>query len=153
MNHDRPNVWPWPPLIYLGTLLVWPAVDHLMPLDMPLSPEVRLGGFGLMLLGFVVDGWAMLTLQRAQTTIMPHRGALVLVSDGPYRFSRNPIYVGNTIVIAGLGVVVASWWLLLGAFVATALVFVLAVRREEMHLALRFGAAWDSYASRVGRWI
>jgi protein-S-isoprenylcysteine O-methyltransferase Ste14 len=153
MNHDRPNVWPWPPLIYLGTLLVWPAVDHLMPLDMPLSPEVRLGGFGLMLLGFVVDGWAMLTLQRAQTTIMPHRGALVLVSDGPYRFSRNPIYVGNTIVIAGLGVVVASWWLFLGAFVATALVFVLAVRREEMHLALRFGAAWDSYASRVGRWI
>lgn len=153
MFHDRPNTWPWPPLIYLGTLLLWPLADHLMPLDMSLPPAVRLGGFGLMLVGFIIDGWAMLTLRRAHTTIMPHRGALVLVSDGPYRFSRNPIYVGNTIVIAGLGVVIASWWLLLAAFAATALVFVLAVRREEMHLALRFGAAWDSYASRVRRWV
>lgn len=153
MIHDRPNAWPWPPLIYLGTLLLWPLADQLMPLDMSLPPAVRLGGFGLMLVGFIIDGWAMLTLRRAHTTIMPHRGALVLVSDGPYRFSRNPIYVGNTIVIAGLGVVIASWWLLLAAFAATALVFVLAVRREEMHLALRFGAAWDSYASRVRRWV
>lgn len=153
MFHDRPNTWPWPPLIYLGTLLLWPVADQLMPLDMSLPPAVRLGGFGLMLVGFIIDGWAMLTLRRAHTTIMPHRGALVLVSDGPYRFSRNPIYVGNTIVIAGLGVVIASWWLLLAAFAATALVFVLAVRREEMHLALRFGAAWDSYASRVRRWV
>lgn len=153
MFHDRPNTWPWPPLIYLGTLLLWPLADQLMPLDMSLPPAVRLGGFGLMLVGFIIDGWAMLTLRRAHTTIMPHRGALVLVSDGPYRFSRNPIYVGNTIVIAGLGVVIASWWLLLAAFAATALVFVLAVRREEMHLALRFGAAWDSYASRVRRWV
>ena len=153
MSIDRPTRWPWPPLVY-GTLLVASTLlDMLVPWELPLSPRARLSGFAIVAAGLALDVWAMLTLMRARTTIMPHRGSVALVTDGPYRFSRNPIYLGNTALLAGVGVLFGSWWVVAAAFLATGIVWVLAVRREEAHLAARFGPVWDDYARRVNRWI
>ena len=96
---------------------------------------------------------AMLAMRRARTNILPHRGADRLVTDGAFALTRNPIYVGNTLLLAGVGVAIPSAWMVAGALLAALLVDRLAIRREERHLSARFGEAYADYAARVPRWI
>jgi protein-S-isoprenylcysteine O-methyltransferase Ste14 len=75
------------------------------------------------------------------------------VTSGPFALSRNPIYLGNTLLITGAALLFASPWLLAAACVAAALVRVLAIRREEAHLAAQFGSVWTDYTQRTRRWL
>ena len=95
----------------------------------------------------------MLAFRRHRTTVLPHRGATRLITDGPFRFTRNPIYVGNTLLVAGLGFVLGVAWLMPAALLAAWATQKLAIEREERHLALRFGADWARYAARTPRWL
>ena len=92
-------------------------------------------------------------MARARANILPHRAATALVTEGPFRLSRNPIYVGNTVVLAGLGLAVGNLWFLPAAAVAALLTQRLAIVREEAHLAALFGDEWTSYAARTRRWL
>ena len=85
--------------------------------------------------------------------MLPNAAATSLVTKGPYRFSRNPIYLGNTIALAGFGLAVRWGWLLLLIPVTIAAVNWLAISREEAHLARRFGEEWRTYAKKVRRWV
>jgi len=107
----------------------------------------------LLFAGLGLDVWAMAALHRARTNILPHRAAGRLVTDGPYAFTRNPIYLGNTIVLLGLGLMLENPWLLAAAPVAAVATDHLAARREEAHLAAKFGAEFAAYAARVPRWL
>ena len=101
----------------------------------------------------LLDVWAFRTLRRHRTTILPHAGASALVTEGPFGLSRNPIYVGNLLLIVGVGLAAGRpWFVLLSPALALAL-RELAIVREERHLAARFGAAWRAYAARVRRWV
>jgi protein-S-isoprenylcysteine O-methyltransferase Ste14 len=75
------------------------------------------------------------------------------VTWGPFRFSRNPIYLGNTLLLIGIGIAGGNYWFVLGALVSALLVDRLAIRREEQHLAARFGEAWTNYAQSTPRWL
>ena len=81
-------------------------------------------------------------MRRHRANILPHRAATTLVTSGPFALSRNPIYLGNTLLLAGAGVMFGNVWFLLGAIGSAWLVTVLAIRREEAHLEARFGEAW-----------
>ncbi|GGK17592.1 methyltransferase family protein [Salinarimonas ramus] len=151
---DTPNRWPWPPIVYLATIVAGFLVErHLVPTSH--GGGLALGVLGIVAIaaGLGLDLWTAWTFSRARTTIMPHRGAKALVTWGPFRFSRNPIYVGNTLLTIGLGLVFDNLWLMALAFLAAFAVQKLAIEREEAHLARRFGAEWDAYAARVRRWI
>ncbi len=76
-----------------------------------------------------------------------------LLAYGPFAISRNPIYLGATIAVIGLAGALNSLWLLLAAFAAAGLTSVLAIRREEAQMALRFGPIWQAYCARTPRWI
>jgi protein-S-isoprenylcysteine O-methyltransferase Ste14 len=95
----------------------------------------------------------MVVMARRRANILPHRAATALVTDGPFAWSRNPIYLGNTLLLSGCGLAFGNAWLLVGAAVAAIAVTVLAIRREEAHLASRFGDAWMAYAARTRRWF
>ena len=95
----------------------------------------------------------MLAFRRHHTTVLPHRGATRLITDGPFRFSRNPIYVGNTLLVAGAGLVFGVAWLIPAALAGALATQKLAIEREEEHLARRFGADWAGYAARTPRWL
>ena len=84
---------------------------------------------------------------------MPNSRASSLVTDGVYGLSRNPIYLGNTLVLLGMALGLRWTWLLLALPAACYAVDRLAVEREEQHLSANFGAQWDAYAQRVGRWL
>lgn len=146
---------PWPPIIFAGTVAVAVMLKYLVPLGgmLPASSAVRLTGAAAMLAGIALDVAAMLEMHRAKANIQPHRAATSLVTTGPFALSRNPIYLGNTVLIAGAGVAFGNPWLVLMAVVIVRLVSLLAVRREEAHLAARFGEAWVAYAKRTPRWL
>ena len=100
-----------------------------------------------------LDVTAALAFRRHRTTILPHRGATALITEGPFGWSRNPIYVANTLLVTGMGLLFGSAWLVIAAFVAAFLTQKLAIEREEGHLAARFGQAWTEYAARTPRWL
>ena len=152
----RPNTIPWPPIIYLAVALAalglgagWP---HASPAPSSLR-GLRMTGAAIAATGIALDAAAMLAMRRARTNILPHRGADRLVTGGIFALTRNPIYVGNTLLLGGVGVALASAWMVAGALLAAWLVDRLAIRREERHLSARFGTAYAAYVARVPRWI
>ena len=152
---EKPNSVPWPPILFLcaagaafGLGIVYPLGTAALTGDFP-----RGVGIAAMLAGLGLDIAAMLTMRREHANILPHRAATALVTKGPFALSRNPIYLGNTLLLGGAGFVFANAWLLLAAAAAAQAVSVLAIRREEAHLAAKFGAAWAEYARRTPRWL
>ncbi|EKF41058.1 hypothetical protein NA8A_17855 [Nitratireductor indicus C115] len=155
-HEQRPSRFPWPPIIYLIAIAASVAAGLAYPLPWfgaPLSDILFALGW-LMIAGFVfIDVQAMRTLFQAKTTILPHQGAHALVTDGPFAISRNPIYLGNSMLVAGLGFVTGNPWFLLFVFLAGFMTFKLAIEPEEKHLALRFGKKYRDYQKKVRRWI
>lgn len=156
MNADRPGRVPWPPLLLVGALASGALLQRVAPLHWP--PAAVAAGFcvpGWMLIGaaLLLELTVVRELQRAATTVMPNRGASHLVTGGPFRRSRNPIYVGHVALLMGLGLLLANgWWLALAPVLALALDR-LAVRPEERHLCARFGEDYRVYSARVRRWL
>lgn len=153
----RPNTIPWPPLLYAGGAVAALLLDRAIPLPpwlvLAQLPAVRLLGDVLLVLGVALDLWAMVTMWRQHANILPHRAATALITTGPFALSRNPIYLGNTLLILGAGLAFGIAWLLPMGLLAAALTSHLAIAREEAHLNARFGAAWRDYTGRVPRWF
>ncbi len=141
-------------MIYGAALAVGIGLGWLLPLGWPAALPglpTRVAGAGVALLGLGLDLWAVATLHRARTNILPHRAADHLVTHGPFALTRNPIYLGNTLLVLGLGLALLNVWLMAAALAAALATDHLAARREEMHLAARFGPAFATYAARVPR--
>ena len=153
---DRPNTLPWPPILFAGAALVALGLQALLPLPWPAGVwAAALAMLGLLLAaaGLALDLATILAFRHHRTTVLPHRGATSLITDGPFRYSRNPIYVGNTLVVAGAGLAFGVAWLLPAALAGALATQKLAISREEQHLALRFGKDWQDYAARTPRWL
>lgn len=96
--------------------------------------------------------WALVTMGRHHTDGNPDRAPSTLVVEGPFRYSRNPFYLGFVAFFVGMAVAVNSVWLL--AYAGTELVLAdLQTRREEAYLETFFGHAYLDYRSRVRRWL
>ncbi|WP_428486755.1 methyltransferase family protein [Rhodopila sp.] len=148
-----PNTVPWPPLIYGAAVVAAVALNRRIPLSGCIAGGIRPVGAIVMLSGLAFDGSAMLSMRRHHANILPHRAATALVTSGPFSVSRNPIYLGNTLMLAGAALAFDNLWFAGMAAVAARAVTGLAIKREESHLAASFGAAWQDYAGRVPRWF
>jgi protein-S-isoprenylcysteine O-methyltransferase Ste14 len=143
-----------PPLIYaaflaLGILAsVWYPV-HLLPSTFAWT----LGT--VMLVGGVVLGpiWGIWTLRSAGTTVRPDKPTAKLVTVGPFRFSRNPLYVALTLIYAGIALIAHSIWALLMLLPVILIMSRFVIRREEEYLARTFGEEYEHYKMEVRRWI
>ncbi|MCR4268807.1 isoprenylcysteine carboxylmethyltransferase family protein [Nitratireductor sp. ZSWI3] len=152
----RPSRFPWPPVIYLAAIAAAVVAGIAYPLPWfgrPLSDILFALGWLLIAAFVFIDLQAMRTLNRAGTSILPTRGAKALVTSGPFAVSRNPIYLGNSLLTAGLGLVTGNAWFLLFVLIAGFLTVKLAIEPEERHLALRFGKKYHDYQKKVRRWI
>ncbi|MDP3546549.1 MAG: isoprenylcysteine carboxylmethyltransferase family protein [Phreatobacter sp.] len=150
---DRPNRYPLPPLIFVASLALGYGLNALAPVALPLPGLAKLVGALGLGAGLALILCASSTLSRAGTAILPHHAATRLVTAGPFAWSRNPIYLGELLLIAGLGGVEGSlaYWIAGVVFVLAMTHF--AIVREEAHLAARFGEQWQTYAARVRRWV
>jgi protein-S-isoprenylcysteine O-methyltransferase Ste14 len=145
-----------PPFVFVAAFLIGMALDRSgveLRFGAGGRPALPVAGWLLIALGLGVMLWAMSTFRRARTSVLPFRPATAMVTGGPYRFSRNPMYLGLTLVYVGLSFLTRMAWPLvmlpLGLWALTALV----IRREERYLGAAFGAAYADYRKRVRRWI
>ncbi len=132
--------------VFLGRRvpLTWPGLD-----DTP----ARMVGLGIGAAGVALAAWAIVTLYRARTTVRPDRGADALVTWGPYRRFRNPIYVADVMLLLGAAELSKNVWFAILAVPFALAVTWLAILPEERHLEARFGAAWREYKERSRRWV
>lgn len=152
---SRPLAFPWPPVIYALAIVSAFVLGTLKPLPVyPLGLFWDLAiGAGLVLLALTLDLWALVTLRMGQTTIMPHRRSAHLVTNGPFRFSRNPIYLGYTLMTIAIGFLSSNGWYFVAALTAAVATWVIAIRAEENHLLARFGFEFERYCRHTRCWI
>ena len=150
-----PSRIPWPPVLMAMTLAAGLALDAATGASLidPSSPLPQLAGATIVVLALANDVWCFRILSRHQTTIMPHRAASFLVTEGPFRFSRNPIYVSHVALIFGLGLFLGSPFTLLLTPVLAFGLTKLAIEPEERHLLEKFGDDYRSYMARTRRWL
>lgn len=115
-------------------------------------PAVALGGM-VIFLAIGLAGWAVLVLVKAGNDPRPDRPDAALVATGPYRRSRNPIYLALLLGATGLALIWGTLWGWLGVVVLHGVLDRLVIAKEEAYLASRFGAAYEAYKGRVRRWM
>src|ERR1700682_4474965 len=128
--------FPPPFLFVIGFLVGWALDRYWYALPLSRFAGSALGPFGwsALALGVMFAGWGMVTFRRAKTPIHPHHSASQLVTHGPYRFTRTPMYTGLTIVyLGGSALVDSSWPIVLLPIVLLILVNTV-ISREEMYL-------------------
>lgn len=153
-----PGVMFPPPLLFVAGFLVgwlldrnvyrfWPVVAAGVNQTLWfLGAILIIGGLGLAF-------WGIMTFHRNRTAVYPNRDASSLVVDGPYRFTRNPMYSGMTLGYVGGCLVATTLWPLLLLPVALWALHQLVIRREERHLTEAFGDSYRQYQGKVGRWF
>jgi protein-S-isoprenylcysteine O-methyltransferase Ste14 len=143
-----------PTLIFVAGFAFGVWLDHAAPIgEGPLHPMAGAAGGLLVAAGLVLFFWGLATFARQRTGIMLQQAATQIVAAGPYRWSRNPMYVAFTMVYVGLAVVCALVWPLLVLPVVLLVLSALVVAREERYMRATFGAGYADYCERVRRWL
>ncbi|HSB21933.1 MAG TPA: isoprenylcysteine carboxylmethyltransferase family protein, partial [Burkholderiaceae bacterium] len=112
-----------------------------------------IGGALLMACGFAWMAWAWLLFRRAATPVRPTAQPAMLVDDGPYRFGRNPMYLGMTLMLIGMGVASGVPFIAIAALAFVAVVSTVHIPHEEAQLQRAFGGWYSDYAASVRRWL
>jgi protein-S-isoprenylcysteine O-methyltransferase Ste14 len=151
---DIANVIIRPPIAWALAVLAALALQWLMPLPfMPAAVPAGWVGGAVFALALALAVWAIATITRAGSNVPTNMPTTTVVDTGPYRFTRNPIYLGMFLGLVGLAIAFDSLWLLV-----TLVPFALVIRhgvvaREEAYLERKFGHAYHRYRSRVRRWL
>jgi protein-S-isoprenylcysteine O-methyltransferase Ste14 len=151
---DAPAFRIWPP-VALGVPLVTGLVLTATvgdPWDLPRQPA-QIAGV-LLVVAFVLwNGWTLSVMAAHRTSILPGGATTAVLQSGPFRVSRNPLYVGLVALDAGLALLAGSFWALV--FLPLGIVALLwgAIWPEERYLAGKFGDDYAAYQARVRRWL
>lgn len=153
---NAPNRIPWPPILFLAAIALALVLHWQAALPWPGGvARYVLAAIGICLIGagLALDVTAIRLFRKHRTSVQPTRAASSLVVEGPFSKSRNPMYLGNTLIIFGAGLLFGVGWLLPAALAAAIAVQKLAIEREEAHLEASFGALWRDYAAKTPRWL
>ena len=139
-----------PPLWLIGFMA---AAWGLARLWAPLGEVLLWPGRGLVAVGIALIVWSALAFRRARTTIVPHQAPSALVEAGPYRFSRNPIYLADLVILAGAALILGAPLALILLVPFREVLLRLFIRPEEAVLERDLGPAYLDYKARVRRWL
>jgi protein-S-isoprenylcysteine O-methyltransferase Ste14 len=144
-----------PPLLYVVALAVAGLLQHAWPLPItPGASAVRIAGAGACFLAFVaLFGGAFAGFRRFHTTLIPNRPAATLVTAGPYRITRNPMYVSLVALYLGVTLLSNSWWPVVLLPILVLVVDRAVIAREERYLTAAFPVEYAAYCARVRRWL
>lgn len=152
-SEDGPGVAFHPPFLVLGLAVAGWMLFQEAPLPFLPGGLARPLGILLGLASLGISGWAVATLVRAGTNVPTHLPAKSLVRRGPYRFSRNPIYLGLALGFAALAAWLNTAWFLVVDVLFVSLITAGVIVREERYLLRKFGAAYAAYRADVRRWL
>jgi protein-S-isoprenylcysteine O-methyltransferase Ste14 len=148
-----PGVIVFPPVLFLSSIVLGTALQFVRPIHLGAALPARIGGGLLALMGVAAVAAAKRSLRRAGTNVRPDKPTTAIVNDGPYRFTRNPIYLGASLAYLGVAVVLNVFWPLPALAPFLVLLDWGVVRREEEYLERKFGDGYRAYKRRVRRWI
>ena len=142
-----------PPVYFLVALVVMAGLHFLLPIARIVRPPYSHGGGLLIVAGLVVVVWAARLFHRAGTAIKPFEKSSALVTDGPYQYSRNPMYLGMVFVLVGMGLVLGA----ISPFLVVP-IFIWVIQQrfiqpEEAMLEGTFGSSYTAYKKHVRRWL
>lgn len=142
-----------PPVYYVAGFLVGIALELMLPTSWPpfgirLAATLLAGGAWLAL-----DGAAMVFFRRAGTSMVPMNPTTALVTSGPYRFTRNPMYLGMAFLYIAFAFAFGVIWALAVLPAVVVIVDRFVIAREEPYLERKFGQAYRDYKARVRRWL
>jgi protein-S-isoprenylcysteine O-methyltransferase Ste14 len=140
-----------PPLVYGATI----GAGFLLELGRPLKflPNAAPFGASLVVVAVAVFVASVGKFRAARTPVPGNQPTTVIVRTGPYRFSRNPIYLAFTLLHIGLAILVDSAWLIVTLAAAIGVMAIVVIPREERYLEEKFGAEYLSYKRSVRRWL
>jgi len=128
-------------------------LDRAVPLTLTSWPLGEPIGWALVAVGVALMGSAVMTFRRAGTSLNPAKPTTRVVVHGPYRFTRNPMYVGWVIVYLGCVLLTNTVWPLVSLPVVLVLISRAVIAKEERYLEAKFGDAYRAYKARVRRWL
>jgi protein-S-isoprenylcysteine O-methyltransferase Ste14 len=150
---DSPGVIVFPPLLLVGAAISRIGLQLIWPVHLITGLSFRVLGAIMILAGamsIVSAKWAM---KRAGTNVHPSRPTTNVVTEGPYRFTRNPIYLGGMSVFLGFTLGFNALWPMITLIPFLALMHFGVVRREERYLDAKFGDTYRNYRAQVRRWL
>ena len=150
---DHADVKIHPPILLVIHLFVAFLLIRLLPLPFSFPKVLGWLGYALVLIGLGLSTSAATRFMQARTTLDPHGSVSNIVTSGPYRFTRNPIYVGLVCFLIGFPLIFKSYWGVILSPVFIVLMNTLVIQHEEAYLEKKFGEAYTSYKSRVRRWL
>jgi protein-S-isoprenylcysteine O-methyltransferase Ste14 len=150
---DNPGVIAPPPLIYAGALAIGLLANRLYPIAFLPRGLSRVLGWPLIVGGPVVGSLGLREMKRADTNVDPREPTTAIVTGGPYRFTRNPLYLSMTLIYAGITALANA---LPAALLLPVVLHIMrrgVIEREESYLERKFGDEYLDYKARVRRWI
>jgi protein-S-isoprenylcysteine O-methyltransferase Ste14 len=142
-----------PPLFYVAGFLIGLALELAFPIDGPPAVLGICGAAICVALWLALDGAAMLSFRRAGTSMIPLNPTTALVTTGPYKFTRNPMYLGMAFLYIALALALGVIWALIVLPFVIAAVDQLVIALEEGYLVRKFGDPYCEYMARVRRWL
>lgn len=154
-NKDGAKVRFPPPLVFLGAIIAGVIVQRMAtPLSLKVAAGIRLAvGVLILVCGTSLVISARIWFTRTRQSPIPWKPTPELILQGPYRFTRNPMYMGVTLLVIGLGLTVNNLWISLFAAPALMAVHFVAVLPEERYLAEKFGESYRNLLARVRRYV
>jgi len=152
-KQDHPNINRniHPPVLFLIHVLAAFLLNWLLPLTFPRSLEWT--GYILVVVGLGFAFSAVNWFSKMHTTLDPHGSVSAIVTSGPYRFSRNPIYLGFVCTLIGLPMALGNYWGIVLSPLLMVSLYQLVIKHEEAYLEKKFKDVYTSYKSRVRRWL
>ncbi|GAC1646241.1 MAG: isoprenylcysteine carboxylmethyltransferase family protein [Ktedonobacteraceae bacterium] len=155
-TQDNPGVVAPPPLIYAGGLAIGLLFQRLLPMKLlpRTSRSITLTlGSTCISLALTILFLGIRQMRNAHTNVNPTHPATTIVTEGPFRFTRNPLYLGLLLLYLGITFVVNSLWTMLFLPAVLVLMNVGVIAREERYLERKFGASYLTYKQSVRRWL
>jgi protein-S-isoprenylcysteine O-methyltransferase Ste14 len=152
-KHDTAGVVAPPPLIYLAGLALGFGLEALLPgASLPGLVRWVLGGV-LLAAGLALLASFNTSFTRKGTAVEPWKPTTAIVTDGPYRFTRNPAYLGMAVVYVGIALLAEALWVLVPLPFVLSVIDRGVIAREERYLQRKFGREYLDYKATVRRWI
>ena len=143
----------YPPVLLLIAVVLMVALHYVLPVARWLAWPWRALGALPIAMALLVGFWGAVQFRRHDTTIIPFEQSTALIAKGPYRYSRNPLYISMTLILVGL-------WILLGSLSPVVVVPLFVwwissrfIANEERHLEAQFGRTYLEYKTKVRRWL
>jgi len=143
----------YPPVLLLMAVVLMVVLHYVLPVARWLAWPWRALGALPIAVAVLVGFWGAVQFRRHDTTIIPFEQSTALIAEGPYRYSRNPLYISMTLILVGL-------WILLGSLSPVVVVPLFVwwissrfIANEERHLEAQFGRTYLEYKAKVRRWL